>query len=112
MRKVPIRHLERTSVKDYTRCSYWLETTGDDLTARPPLGESATVDVAILGGGFTGLWTALYLLRAEPSLRVAVVEREIAGFGASGRNGAWCTAETSVSPHQLELRFGREAAVA
>jgi glycine/D-amino acid oxidase-like deaminating enzyme len=51
------------------------------------LDSSTTVDVAIVGAGFRGLWTAYDLLRREPSLRVAVVEHEIAGFGASGRNG-------------------------
>jgi glycine/D-amino acid oxidase-like deaminating enzyme len=43
-----------------------------------------------MGAGYTGMWTAYYLLQRDPSLRVAVVEREIAGFGASGRNGGWC----------------------
>jgi glycine/D-amino acid oxidase-like deaminating enzyme len=46
--------------------------------------------VAIVGAGYTGLWTAYYLKEIEPSLRVAIVEAEIAGFGASGRNGGWC----------------------
>jgi hypothetical protein len=58
---------------DYTRYSYWLETCGDDLTPRPVLEGTTTVDVAILGAGYTGLWTAYYLLQREPSLRVAVV---------------------------------------
>jgi glycine/D-amino acid oxidase-like deaminating enzyme len=48
--------------------------------------------VAIVGGGFTGLWTAYYLAEADPSLRIAVLEAEVAGFGASGRNGGWCSA--------------------
>jgi glycine/D-amino acid oxidase-like deaminating enzyme len=51
-----------------------------------------TADVAIVGAGFTGLWTAYHLRRDDPALRVAVVERETAGFGASGRNGGWCSA--------------------
>ncbi len=50
------------------------------------------MDVAVVGGGLTGLWTAYYLLRADPSLRVTVLEAETAGFGASGRNGGWCSA--------------------
>src|SRR5215210_6673013 len=41
---------------------------------------------------YSGLWTAYYLLKADPKLRVVIVEREIAGFGASGRNGGWCSA--------------------
>ena len=50
------------------------------------------VDVAIVGAGLTGLWTAYYLHRADPSLRIVVLEQEVAGFGASGRNGGWCSA--------------------
>ncbi|MDP9368810.1 MAG: FAD-binding oxidoreductase, partial [Chloroflexota bacterium] len=53
---------ERGSVKDYRSYSFWLETSGDDLTPRPPLDGSVDVDVAILGAGFTGLWTAYHLL--------------------------------------------------
>ena len=47
------------------------------------------MDVVIVGAGYTGLWTAYYLKKAPPSLRIAVIEREFAGFGASGRNGGW-----------------------
>ncbi len=65
---------------------------------RRPAGPAAApardldVDVAIVGAGYTGLWTAYYLGEADPWLRIAVVERDIAGFGASGRNGGWCSA--------------------
>src|SRR5437868_15407845 len=97
-------------MKDYTTYSFWLETCGEDLTPRPPLDGWTEVDVAILGAGFTGLWTAYYLLRREPSLRVAVVEREIAGFGASGRNGGWCTAGFPLSLGGLAERFGVDTA--
>jgi glycine/D-amino acid oxidase-like deaminating enzyme len=76
----------------YDDLSLWHETCGDDLTPRPALTSSLDVDVAIVGAGFTGLWTAYYLLRSDPSLRVAVLERETAGFGASGRNGGWLSA--------------------
>lgn len=76
----------------YDDLSLWHETCGDDLTPRPALSSSLDVDVAIVGAGYTGLWTAYYLLRADPSLRVVVLERETAGFGASGRNGGWLSA--------------------
>ncbi len=76
----------------YQHLSLWHETCGDDLTPRPALASSLDVDVVVVGAGFTGLWTAYYLLRADPALRVAVLEREIAGFGASGRNGGWLSA--------------------
>ena len=59
---------------------------------RPALTGDTAVDVAIVGAGYTGLWTAYALKRADPSVRVAICEREVAGFGASGRNGGWCSA--------------------
>ncbi|MDI3341264.1 MAG: FAD-dependent oxidoreductase, partial [Sphaerobacter sp.] len=95
-------------MKDYASYSFWLETCGDDLTPRAPLDGSIQADVAILGAGFTGLWTAYYLLRRQPGLRVAVVEAEIAGFGASGRNGGWCSAGFPVTAGELARRYGPE----
>src|SRR5829696_2836566 len=80
------------SVSPYAGLSLWLETAGDELTPRPALDGDADVDVAVVGAGYTGLWTAYYLAVAEPSLRIVVLEREVAGFGASGRNGGWCSA--------------------
>ena len=56
----------------------------------PRLDADTTADVAIIGAGFTGLWTAYYLKKANPALNVLVIEKEFAGFGASGRNGGWC----------------------
>ena len=97
-------------MKDYRSYSFWLEHSGDDLTPRAPLDGSITVDIAILGAGFTGLWTAYHLLQRDPSLKVAVLEAEIAGFGASGRNGGWCFAGFPISPSQLTERYGRDTA--
>jgi glycine/D-amino acid oxidase-like deaminating enzyme len=94
----------------YSRYSFWLETAGDDLTPRPALRGTVNADVAILGAGFTGLWTAYYLQRLDPSLRIAVVEKDIAGFGASGRNGGWCSAGFALSPAVLRERVGSDAA--
>ena len=95
---------------DYSKYSFWLETPGDDLTPRPALAHSIDVDVVVLGGGYTGLWTAYYLLKGNPSLKVAVVEKEIVGFGASGRNGGWCSSKFPVTPAMLARRHGVEAA--
>ena len=89
---------------------FWLATSGDDLTPRPPLREDIQVDVAILGGGFSGLWTAYYLLKNDPSLDVLIVEREICGYGASGRNGGWCSPRFPVDPGPLKKRFGTTVA--
>lgn len=94
----------------YSQRSFWLETCGDELTPRPALTCSIDLDVAILGGGYTGLWTAYYLLCTNPDLKVAILEREIVGFGASGRNGGWCSSKFPVTPSTLEQRYGREKA--
>lgn len=75
---------------DYTSLSLWLDNFPDSLAPRPALEGDADVDVVIVGAGFTGLWTAYYLEGLQPGLRIALVEAEIAGFGASGRNGGWC----------------------
>lgn len=107
-RAVSVRRNE-ISRKDYRSYSFWLETAGEELAPRPSLPCPMEADVAILGAGFTGLWTAYYLLKQVPSLRVVVLEAEIAGFGASGRNGAWCNSAFPVSPGELHRRFGREA---
>ena len=87
--------------------SYWHDTLvpGDDLRPRPPLAGDLDADVAIVGAGFTGLWTAHSLLRADPHARVVVLERETAGFGASGRNGGWCVGMYS-APARLVERTG------
>ncbi|HEU5042766.1 MAG TPA: FAD-dependent oxidoreductase [Nocardioidaceae bacterium] len=77
---------------NYRELSLWHATVPDDLTPRAALSGDVTADVAVVGAGLTGLWTAYYLLGDDPSLRVVVVESDIAGFGASGRNGGWCSA--------------------
>jgi len=66
------------------------------------------VDVCIVGGGYTGLWTARELKRRDPSLRIAVVEKTICGFGASGRNGGWVSALFPVSDEHISHNFGAE----
>ncbi|WP_032406386.1 NAD(P)/FAD-dependent oxidoreductase [Rhodococcoides fascians] len=71
--------------------SFWMRSS--TRTPRPPLTGDVSVDVAIVGGGLTGLWTAYYLKKANPGLDIAIIEREFAGFGASGRNGGWMSAE-------------------
>ncbi|MGH8835571.1 MAG: NAD(P)/FAD-dependent oxidoreductase [Actinomycetes bacterium] len=101
-----------TAARDYRELSFWHETAGDPLAPRPALGGDLNVDVAVVGAGFTGLWTAYYLRRLDPSIRVAVLEREVAGFGASGRNGGWCSALFPAEPAMVARRYGRPAALA
>ncbi|THG32032.1 FAD-dependent oxidoreductase [Naasia lichenicola] len=87
-----------------------MENGIDDLTPRPALDGDAEFDVCIIGGGLTGLWTAHYLLETDPKARIAIVEKEIAGFGASGRNGGWASALFPRSAAALERQHGRGAA--
>lgn len=84
----------------------------DDLVPRPPLAGDTTVDVCIVGGGFTGLWAALAVRAIDPQASIVVLEAEIAGFGASGRNGGWCSALFPIGTADLAARSGREPALA
>ena len=65
-----------------------------------------------MGSGYTGLWTALSLVEQSPTTKVLIVEKEISGFGASGRNGGWVSALFPASAHALIKRHGRNAATA
>ncbi|HEY7563965.1 MAG TPA: FAD-binding oxidoreductase [Acidimicrobiia bacterium] len=96
----------------YRGLSVWHDTLEEDLTPRPSLPGSIEADVAIVGAGYTGLWTAYYLKKAQPDLRVVVLEAEIAGFGASGRNGGWCSGEMAGNRDRLGRLHGRPAVVA
>ncbi|MGE5228083.1 MAG: NAD(P)/FAD-dependent oxidoreductase [Planctomycetaceae bacterium] len=101
-----------TADSTYRALSYWHDTVPGPLDPRPPLEGSFRVDVAIVGAGFSGLWTAYSLAVADPTLRIAVVEREIAGFGASGRNGGWVSAAFPVAKPELVAACGRDATIA
>jgi glycine/D-amino acid oxidase-like deaminating enzyme len=99
---------------DYRSRSFWLDdiaSSGGNLARRPALPGARDVDVAIVGAGFTGLWTAHYLLDRDPTLRVALLEKEIAGFGASGRNGGWCSALFPASMEKIATQSSRDAAL-
>ena len=79
----------------YRSQSYWLDSVPGSLQPRTALEGEHSANVVIVGAGFTGLWTAYYLKRHSPDLDIAIVEAEIAGFGASGRNGGWCSSYVS-----------------
>ncbi len=98
----------------YRSRSLWLDRLADEepITPRAPLVGPLEVDVAIVGAGYTGLWTAYYLRRADPGLRIAMVERHVAGFGASGRNGGWCSGFMPTAHEAMARQAGREATVA
>jgi glycine/D-amino acid oxidase-like deaminating enzyme len=111
LRGIPEEQGVAPPTERYRRLSLWWDDVGP-VTPRPALAGDLTVDVAIVGGGFTGLWTAHALLAADPQLRVAVLEREVAGFGASGRNGGWCSALFAASDGYVARRYGAPAAMA
>jgi glycine/D-amino acid oxidase-like deaminating enzyme len=96
----------------HERLSLWHETVETDWTPRPALTGDHEADVAVVGAGYTGLWTAYYLAEADPSLRIVVLESETAGYGASGRNGGWCSALFPASLATLTTMGGRDAALA
>ena len=96
----------------YESLSFWHDTVGEALDPRPALPGDIEADVAIIGAGYSGLWTAYYLKKLQPDIRVAVVESEIAGFGASGRNGGWCLGELAGNKERLAQQHGREPVVA
>ncbi len=91
------------------RVSHWFAELPDP---RPGLPGDVDADVCIVGAGYTGLWTAYYLRRADPSMRIAIVEARFAGFGASGRNGGWLSGLAPGHRRLLAKRHGRPAVVA
>lgn len=89
--------------------SFWYRSLGVPAPG-DPLGGDVQADVAVVGAGYTGLWTAYYLKKADPSLRIVVLEKEFAGFGASGRNGGWLTGALAGSAERYAKTHGPEAA--
>ena len=97
--------------KPYRSLSFWHDSVPGPLRPRPSLSNDIDTDVAIVGAGYTGLWTAYYLKRANPGLDITLLEAEIAGYGASGRNGGWCSGYLSGIDHWLGDPAHRESAV-
>ncbi len=91
--------------------SHWHQETGI-APRRAPLPGDRTADVCIVGGGFTGLWTAYYLARARPDAEIVVLEREFAGFGASGRNGGWISDHFAGVRERMARTSGRDSVIA
>lgn len=89
--------------------SVWLDLAPGALEPRDQLPGDLECDVAIVGAGYTGLWSAYYLKSLQPDLRVVVLEAESAGFGPSGRNGGWATAGIAGSAKAYRRRHGDDA---
>jgi glycine/D-amino acid oxidase-like deaminating enzyme len=96
---------------EHTRFGYWIEEAGD-VTSRPPLGEDLSVDLLIVGGGYTGMWTAWHAHRLTPEARIVILESEaVCGRGPSGRNGGFVEAMW-LSLASMRARWGDAAALA
>jgi glycine/D-amino acid oxidase-like deaminating enzyme len=91
--------------------SFWYGDIGGTPEYRPALDSDVQCDVAIVGAGYTGLWTAYYLMKSDPSLRIVILEKEFAGFGASGRNGGWLSGEMGWSRERYAEKTGRQSVV-
>ncbi|MBA3866617.1 MAG: FAD-dependent oxidoreductase, partial [Solirubrobacterales bacterium] len=90
---------------------YWIEEAGP-VDPAPALSGEREADVLVVGGGYTGLWTAWYLRQLEPGAKVVLLEaEEVCGRGPSGRNGGFCNAMWLSLP-SLRSRWGDEAALA
>jgi len=91
--------------------SLWQDTAEDLVVPEPKPATQREFDVAIIGAGFSGLWTAYYLKKMDPAIRLAIFESQQVGFGASGRNGGWVSGLLPMSLGELEKMFSRSAAI-
>ncbi len=97
-------------MNDHRDKSFWLATYGDYLP-NPALQGDLKVDIAIIGGGFTGLSTAYNLRKDNAGISVAVLEAEVVGFGASGRNGGFSMTLFGLEPAVTKAIFGQQRTV-
>jgi glycine/D-amino acid oxidase-like deaminating enzyme len=87
--------------------SFWMADLGH-VPVGEPLSGDTEADVAIIGAGYTGLWTAYYLAERDPSLSIVLLEQHRVGFGASGRNGGWLTNSITGGHDAYAARHGAE----
>jgi glycine/D-amino acid oxidase-like deaminating enzyme len=89
--------------------SFWLATRRDYVPS-PALEGEQKADIAIIGGGFTGLWTSIFLKELAPEVSVVVLEQEILGYGGSGRNAGQVSGCIDHSHHHAIAHFGKDEA--
>jgi len=98
---------------ELSHLSLWHATMTDEEwgPGRPAISGDIDADVAIVGAGYTGMWTAYYLLQRDPSLKVVLLEANVVGFGASGRNGGWCSGLLPMGLDAIAAESSRDEAV-
>ncbi len=101
-----IKQMEK---EDFREKSYWLTTR--EYTPNASLQEEIDTDVAIIGGGFTGQSTAYFLKKAEPGTKVTILEGQVIGFGASGRNAGFSMTKFGLLHTITALRFSKQKTV-
>ena len=99
------------SVATATTTALWLDRLSPQPARRATLSGDTQCDVAIVGGGFSGLWTAWYLRQLDPSLRIQIIEKHHVGYGASGRNGGWAVGELAGSFEAYAKRSSEDEAL-
>ncbi|MEM7095761.1 MAG: FAD-binding oxidoreductase [Actinomycetota bacterium] len=97
-------------VRNATTTALWLDRLPQQ-PHRDPVTGNTNCDVAIVGGGFSGLWTAWYLRRLDPTLRIQIIEKHFCGYGASGRNGGWAVGEIAGSMASYAKRSSHDEAL-
>lgn len=95
---------------EFRKKSFWLETAGE-FKPQPKLTGGVKTDIVIIGGGFTGLSTAYHLKKAEPTIDITIVENQICGYGASGRNAGFGMTLFGLTFNLTAFRFGKEKAL-
>ncbi|MTA80934.1 MAG: FAD-dependent oxidoreductase, partial [Actinobacteria bacterium] len=109
--EVPTSYDRPMSHNSSTGNSLWRDTLKVAHNQRPALTSDMSVDIAIIGAGYTGLWSAFHLINQNPGLSIAIFERDCVGFGASGRNGGWASALYPISHERLIRENGSKAAL-
>ena len=103
----PTASVVKNALSETRRSVFWLDDLGRQIT-HPPLAGSVTADLAVVGGGYCGLWTAVLAKRRDPSARVVLLEAKEIGWAASGRNGGFVDASLTHGESNGETRWPKE----
>lgn len=107
-RVTPSRAVVANSLAETRASAFWIDDARDRHEAHPALQDSIVADLVVVGGGYTGLWTALLAKERNPELRVVLLEGETVGWAASGRNGGFCEASLTHGEENGRTRWPEE----